>query len=320
MGRAPRHWDSNHYYFVTNRVHNGRFLFRPDTKFNRLALGCLAYYAKRYGIKIICFVFMSNHFHLVLQDPRCQMSNFMRDFQRTLSHRVKELRQCTEVVFSRRFRASPLLDEAALREKIAYTLTNPIKDRLVTHLEDWPGINSWLHHTSGKPMVGKFYKKSNLRQIKRQNPDISDEKACQKATDSHPITFEVPSCFSGDTSEERRESLVQFVEEYRSSLRKSFSSKTVIGRKKILRRSWNHVPKTLESTSCPPCHCSCPKLRLQYLNRRRSITDQYRKSISKLRDGQCGVEFPVGTIPPGWNRCYTREDAGVDPPTSASSG
>lgn len=314
MGRQPRHWEADKFYFITNRCEQGKFFFRPDREFNRIALGCLAYFANYYNIELICFVFMSNHFHLIARARNLNMSKFMQAFQTRLAEKTNALRgRENGTIFPRRFKATPILDAASLKDKIAYTLTNPVKDNLVTHVEAWPGISSWATHTNEKRQVGLYFKKTDLHREKRK-VNISHIDALAEVTKRCLVTLHIPDCFDGDSDAERRENLVKFVEDHRKKLRKELGGKSVVGAKKIVRCDWNATPDDFTPTPCPLCHASCPKRRAKYRQARKEITGAYRKAVRQLRVGKTGVKFPVGTIPPGWSRCYTAQDAGVDPP------
>ena len=60
---------------ITDRCFQSRFLLRPGPKLNALVTGALARSSKRHGIGIVAYVFLSNHFHLlvVCHEPlRCR--------------------------------------------------------------------------------------------------------------------------------------------------------------------------------------------------------------------------------------------------------
>ena len=65
-------------YLVTRRCLGRRFLLRPDRALNELIGYCLARAAKAHGIELHAVTVMSNHYHLVLTDPRGVLPDFMR--------------------------------------------------------------------------------------------------------------------------------------------------------------------------------------------------------------------------------------------------
>ena len=83
---------------------------------------------------------MSNHVHLLLSDARSQLSSFMEYFLGQLAKATNGLRKRSSPVFERRFSAEPVLDEAALKDRLLYLILNPVKAGLVEHHEQWPGI------------------------------------------------------------------------------------------------------------------------------------------------------------------------------------
>ena len=52
---------------VTARTLHGRFLLRPSPEVNDIILGALGRAQARYGVELYAFVFLSNHFHLLLR-------------------------------------------------------------------------------------------------------------------------------------------------------------------------------------------------------------------------------------------------------------
>jgi putative transposase len=76
-------------YMVSNRCVDELFLMRPDARVNALVLGCLARAVEKHGVELIGFVFMANHFHLVLRAPNNNLSAFMQDFERWLAIKLQ---------------------------------------------------------------------------------------------------------------------------------------------------------------------------------------------------------------------------------------
>ncbi len=71
MGRRLRHM-ARPYELAecTTRTMQGRFLLKPSKGLNELILGVLGRAMAAYPeIRLYCFVFMSNHFHMILAAP-----------------------------------------------------------------------------------------------------------------------------------------------------------------------------------------------------------------------------------------------------------
>jgi putative transposase len=79
MTRALRILYANAYYHVTCRGNERKAIFRDDTD-RSLFLDKLNSSREIYGVEIHCYVLMNNHFHLVVETPRGNLSEFMRHF------------------------------------------------------------------------------------------------------------------------------------------------------------------------------------------------------------------------------------------------
>ena len=66
MPRPLRLFEPNQLYFVTNRCFQGRLLMRPSKRVNLLIGAILAKAQTRFDIQIYGYVFMSNHYHLII--------------------------------------------------------------------------------------------------------------------------------------------------------------------------------------------------------------------------------------------------------------
>ncbi len=66
--RELRSFFPGRHYFITNRTIEERLWLRPDEQTNRACIRALAVALCKYpSIKLIAFVILSNHFHLVLE-------------------------------------------------------------------------------------------------------------------------------------------------------------------------------------------------------------------------------------------------------------
>jgi putative transposase len=92
MDCASTHAD----YHVTCRGNERKAIFRDDT-YRSLFLDKLNSSREIYRVEIHCYVLMNNHFHLVVETPRGNLSEFMRHFNNR--------RHRGWVIFIKRFKA-----------------------------------------------------------------------------------------------------------------------------------------------------------------------------------------------------------------------
>lgn len=332
MSRPIRHVAADRYYMLTNRCALGQFVMRPDEETKRILKGCLARAVDKYDVELVCFVFLSNHFHLIARFPARNMSEFMGEFQSQIASRLNDHRDRDGTVFPERYDDKALLDARVLEDKIAYVLNNPVKDGLVPRATDWPGVSSLELHAEDEPLVGKWLDGKEWTKLKRRKGEHTREEAMQ----THRVELHLPealgetcegpiqaACDGGEPSEADREArierLMALVERDRRRLWKAATGSA--GRppetptpEALVEWDWSYIPP--ESPSSPFDRrrlgvASRPEAMEDYRERRRQISESYRALSAKWREGKRvdPEEFPPGTYPPTCRHC-------VDPPAA----
>jgi len=104
MARALRIDYPGAYYHVMNRPNSGQDIFVVDR--DRVSfLEGLEDSCEIYGVKVIAYVLMSNHFHLIVQTEQANLSEFMRHFLVTYTVRFNRRRDRTGHVFQGRYKS-----------------------------------------------------------------------------------------------------------------------------------------------------------------------------------------------------------------------
>ena len=143
----PKPWGM---FFVTTRCIHGRFLLRPSTKKNALLIGVMAKAVQRFEVKLFGLCFMSNHYHLLLSSKdAASLAQFMQYVNSNIARELGRLHNWREKFWSRRYRATAVLDEGAALERMKYILSNSVKEGLVKHPRYYPGVHCYcLLYTS----------------------------------------------------------------------------------------------------------------------------------------------------------------------------
>ena len=138
---APRQVLPGTTYLVSRRCTQREFLLKPSLLANLVFKFVLAVAAARYGVLIHAVCVMSNHFHLVLTDPRAHLPDFSRLLDGVVAKALNALYGRWEnfwAPFS--YSAVALISPDDIVEKVAYTLANPATAGLVEHGGEWPGV------------------------------------------------------------------------------------------------------------------------------------------------------------------------------------
>lgn len=139
----PRQVLPNATYLLSRRCF-GRMLFlRPSDATNQLFLYILAVAAKRTGVRVHALCVMSNHFHCVVTDPLGALPRFEQYLAGLVARSFNaSLGRWESFWAPGSYSAVRLVTTAAILDKVAYTMANPVESGLVQHGSEWPGL--WL--------------------------------------------------------------------------------------------------------------------------------------------------------------------------------
>lgn len=141
----PRRIVAGASYLITRRCSERRLFLRPSPQTTAIFEYVLAVQAERYGVLVHAYCVLSNHLHLVVTDPRGRLPDFQRDLCGLVARAVNaSLGRWERFWALGSYSAVQLLNPAAIIEKVAYTLANPVSAGLVRSASAWPGAHSDL--------------------------------------------------------------------------------------------------------------------------------------------------------------------------------
>ena len=139
MPRAPRTYDDDAVLHVINRGNDRRRLFAGERDYAAF-LGLMAWARARTNLRLVAYVVMPNHWHLVAW-PRtpAELSQFMRDV--TGAHaaiiRTESGTKGTGHVYQDRYHAFVIDSERGYFRTLRYVEANPVRAGLVVHAQQW---------------------------------------------------------------------------------------------------------------------------------------------------------------------------------------
>lgn len=164
MPRKPRTIRGNTAYHVLNRATARATIFHKAADYAAFERTLEQAHA-RYGLRILAYILMPNHFHLVLwprRDQSAELSHFMRWLQLTHTQRwhAHYHSSGTGPLYQGRFKAFPIQtrrpgdawseSSLALRRVCRYVERNALRAKLVTRAEEWPwsSLHRRVHGTA----------------------------------------------------------------------------------------------------------------------------------------------------------------------------
>lgn len=128
---------------VARRCSEQRFFMIPRRRVNLLLAFLLGHYATKHGIELHGFVFMSNHFHLVLTDPRGSLPLFMGEFDAMVTRALNHLLGRRGTFWEAgSYTSLPLKTQEEVLQQLAYLAANPVEARQVKRPDRWRGLIS----------------------------------------------------------------------------------------------------------------------------------------------------------------------------------
>ena len=124
-------------YHVTSRGNARRRIYRDDE--DRAAfLSILAHGVDRYGWLCHAYCVMDNHYHLLIETPKPNLSRGMRHVNGWYTQAHNRRHRRVGHLFQGRFKAILVEKEGYLLSLCRYVVLNPVRAKMVTHPEHWP--------------------------------------------------------------------------------------------------------------------------------------------------------------------------------------
>lgn len=284
---------------VTNRVIRGLpFVARQSVK--EVILGILGRAQDKHPMHICAFLFMGNHYHMILAGKAHHLSPFMNFVDGEIPKAIQRLTgkfkgQFWQGVFKEQKLATPV----DVERMIAYIYANPTKAGLVSHPREFPGLSSfgldgaiparWIRPSKLKrlfPRYSKYTEEKNFRHIR----ESYDTLYALKITPNAWTSF-----FDDAPSDGLFEVLLE--EELKTS------HKTFLGARALMEQSLDKEWAPRKKSRTPFVICHDKNLRLRLIKSYREFVRLCREAWTSFKKGFTNVQFPKGCfIPPQLSR------------------
>ena len=139
-------------YHVTCRTNNKEWFALPLKQMWEIFSIYLKTVQKKYSARIISFVLMSNHFHLIIQTPQNNVDLIMQYLLREISKCVGKKTDRSNHAFGNRYKGCVIDRESYFFHTYKYVYRNPAEAKIVKFVEDYP--YSTLHHVlNNEPLL-----------------------------------------------------------------------------------------------------------------------------------------------------------------------
>jgi putative transposase len=128
MARPLRILFPDAHYHVTCRGNERKAIFRDDTD-RSVFIDKLKTSLQIYGVQLHAYVMMNNHFHLMVQTPKGNLSEFMRHFNISYTAAFNRRHRRVGHLYQGRYKAILIDKDSYLLELSRYVHVNPIRVR-----------------------------------------------------------------------------------------------------------------------------------------------------------------------------------------------
>jgi hypothetical protein len=282
---------------ITCRTIQGRFLFKPGPAFNDRFLGILGRAQRRHEMVLNAVSTLSNHFHLLaVPESANQLAAFMRDLQSKLARETNRLTGWRGPVFERRYEMTVVTEEdRAQIERLAYVLSQSVKEGLVERVRQWPGVHSAAALIDGLPLAGHWLDRTREYAARNQRMEMPP----QFATEESVLLTPIP-CWAHLPPEVYRARVAAMVAdiETEAALARSLKGLAVLGVEAILAKDPQHRPASLARSPAPLVHAATKAVRKAFYDAYAWFVAAFRDAAERLRQGDRDAPFPSGSFPP----------------------
>ena len=133
------------FYHITSRGDRREPIFEDDTD-RRTFLDICGAALKRYDASLLAYCLMGNHYHLVVQTHKANLSELLRQVNGVYTQNYNRRHGMVGHLFQGRFKAILVDSDAYLLLVCRYVELNPLRAKIARHLDDWKW-SSYRAHT-----------------------------------------------------------------------------------------------------------------------------------------------------------------------------
>lgn len=283
---------------VTTRTVQGRFLLRPGPRLNRIILGILGRAQRRYGVDLHAFVFLSNHYHLLVTVQSVhQLSLFVGYLNANLAKEAGRIHGWKEKFWSRRYQAIVVSDEdSAQLDRLRYLLSHGAKEGLVRSSRDWPGVHCIEALLGDSVLEGLWFSRTKECAARQRGEEFSplDHAEIER------ITLTPLPCLRHLTEKTQRLRINELLTAIEAEARQRFEILELepIGPSAIQRQEPTARPNKIKKASAPLVHAATKRIRRAFFQAYHAFVTAFRQASEKLMQGDTAVVFPEGSFLP----------------------
>ena len=271
---------------------------------NRIILSAMARAYELYPVQLCGFSYEPNHGHLSIYvtDPEL-VSLFVGYVKQEIAHAINRLLgRPRKTVWIEGFDSPTILDVHTALDKFAYVLLNPVKDRLVSRMDEYPGVSSYSLLMSGKDSVTteRVFRDSVVRLKDPERPWLEEESYKFEDDRKSTVTLELfpyawKKCFpeTRDLSDaEVREMMINYIRTEEEKFPKEHLNPERLKRRSLIK---HYSSKKFGKRMV--CLSIFKPLRRGFIRFYKRLCEQAQDAFKQWQAFNF-VPFPIGLFPP----------------------
>lgn len=290
---------------VTCRTVQGRLLLRPSGKLRSLVIGVLGRAQRLYPVEIHAFVFLSNHYHLLLTvESAQQLARFMNYLNSNLAREAGRLHDWKEKFWGRRYQAIVIsAEERAQVNRLHYVLSHGCKEGFVARPREWPGAHCVRALVEGEALAGLWIDRTREYAARVRGELFGDLTYAVRET----IRLESLPCWHDLSKKQYQDRIRELIGQIEAETASRHSRKGTrpLGLEAILARHPHYRPDKIKKAWAPAFHATTKAARRELVEAYAWFVEAYQEAAERLRNGDLKACFPADSFPPrlprvGW--------------------
>ncbi len=283
---------------VGSKCVDDQFHLAPTPEARMLIMLFLAKMQELHDVEIIGFVFMGNHFHLIVRLRGTRLAEVMQNFKAGLAKAMNKVLGRRGTFWMERYDDDALLDDAAIATKLHYLHANPLRAHLVERIEDFPGVSSWQAYAKNlDSLTETYFDEAAWRQAGSHEAERAD------FTRTATVKIGRPPSWHGLSVRERRAATNACVatmrrEERTMAAERERARTTVPSPSSIVTRDPRSRPQRPKRAPKRKWASGTPEQVAAFREAYREMLVVYRAASLRFRETGVLGPFPEGTYPP----------------------
>lgn len=291
---------------ITNRVWEG-LPFVPNRTMRRMIRGVMARGQNLYPVTICLYLFMTNHYHMILAGDGKRISRFIGYIEAEIARRLIRLLPLRwgPRFWESRFREEHLPTSEAVINKITYIICNPLRARLVGELKDYPGASSLqsLNNANAKTeelcsfTFSRYFPRLTAPRLSSKSDIRLSQQLHRQSSGFYALKTDLFAWVKCLRSNVQRTDVLVRIRGAVQEAERIARSQGVIGAERLGDQSFSKPHRPKKTGYCPIISCPDKKLRKHLIESYKNFCAECAKAWKQMKQGLVAI-WPRGAYIP----------------------